>query len=94
MISIVYLAPRSHTDLVDDLLIAGIQVWEAISVAEVLHLCEYQAVRAVLIASDFNDPELAELRTREITLQLKPDATVQDIVGQLTTLFPGPMRVQ
>jgi hypothetical protein len=44
MISIVYLAVRSHTPIMDELMNAGIRVWEALSVSEVMHLCEHQNI--------------------------------------------------
>jgi len=70
-------------------------VWEALAVSEVLHLCETHHIDAIIIAGDVDDPDVVEAQLRHITLKLKPEAKIKDIVWELSRLFPkGTAMVQ
>ncbi len=88
MASLVYLATRSNPKLIDELTLAGHRMREALTVAEVLYLCENEPVDAIVISADTEDPDVVEAQMRRITLRLKPDATTKDVVWELSLLFP------
>ena len=86
--SVVYLTTRAPSKLADDLGLAGFRVFEALEVSEVLHLCEHEKIDAVVIGADVQDPDLIEVQLRHITMKLRPEATLQELVWELTQLFP------
>lgn len=88
MASLVYLTSRSNTKLVDELILAGHRVKEAVSVSEVLFVCENEPVDAVVIAANVEDPDVVEAQMRRITLRLKPGATARDVIWEVSQLFP------
>jgi hypothetical protein len=95
MVSLVYLTTRSHSKLASDLEMAGFRVHEALEVSEVLHLCEYEDIHAILIGADVTDPDLIEVQLRNITIKLKPETTVKDLIAELWQLFPDKeVRIQ
>jgi predicted Fe-Mo cluster-binding NifX family protein len=67
---------------------SGHQVLEALSVSEVLHLCEHRHVDAVIIAPDVGSHGVQEVTTRHITVRLTPQTTVQELAWELSLLFP------
>ena len=69
-----------------ELALAGCSVWEALSVSEVLHLCEYQEIDVVAVAPGIKTVP-ACVETRYITTHLKSDAAVADVVWELSHLF-------
>jgi len=95
VISVVYLTSSAPSKLAEELTLAGYCVWEALAVSEVLHLCETHQVDAIIIGGDVDDPDLVEAQLRHITLKLKPDAKIKDILWELSRLFPkGTATVQ
>ncbi len=88
MASLVYLGTRSNPKLTDELTLAGHRVREALTVAEVLYLCENEPVDAIVISADTEDPDVVEAQMRRITLRLKPGATTKDVIWELSLLFP------
>jgi DNA-binding response OmpR family regulator len=86
--SIVYLTNRAPSKLEDDLSLAGYRVFAALEVAEVLHLCETENIDVIVIDADVDDPDVAEAQVRQITLRLKPEATAEDVIWELSQLFP------
>jgi hypothetical protein len=94
LFSIAYLAARSHTPTVDALMNQGFRVWEALSVSEVLYLCEHEVIDIVVIAAEVTDPEIKELKARRITLQLGPDTEISALLWELGQLFPNGGQVQ
>jgi hypothetical protein len=73
--------------MAEDLLRAGYNVYEALEVSEVLHLCEYRQIDVVVIAPEVEEPEMIEAQLRFITLKLKSNATAKDVVWELENLF-------
>ena len=69
-----------------ELTLAGYSVWEALSVSEVLHLCEHQRIDVVVVAAGIQ-ANLSGIGTHNITIQLKPQATVADVMWELLQLF-------
>jgi hypothetical protein len=81
------LTPTAPSQLADELISAGFQILEAITVPEVLFLGEQHPIRAV-IAQGAADADLMEIRQRHITLCLNANATAGDVICELTNLFP------
>jgi hypothetical protein len=73
--------------MADDLIRAGYNVYEALDVSEVLHLCEYRQIDAVVIAPEVEDKELIEVQLRRMTLRLEDHAKAADVVWELENLF-------
>lgn len=95
MRSLVYLTTRVPSRLAADLGQAGYKVFEALEVAQVLHFCEHQDIDAVVIGEDVSDPDVIEVQLRGITLTLKPETTMKDLVWELSSLFPDTtVRIQ
>ena len=88
MVSLVYLTTRIPSKLAGDLERAGYTVYEAFEVSEVLHLCEYQNISAVVIAADVAEQDVVEAQMRQITIKLKPESTAQELIAELWQLFP------
>jgi hypothetical protein len=86
--SLVYLTTRSNSKLADELMLAGHRVKEALSVSEALFVCENEPVDVVVIAADVEDPDMIEAQMRRVTIKLKPEATVRELLWLLTDLFP------
>jgi len=78
----------ANSRLADELTGAGYCVWEALAVSEALHLCEMHPVDAIIIGADVEDPDMVEAQLRHITIRLKPEAKIRDIVWELSRLFP------
>jgi hypothetical protein len=89
MTSLVYLTTISPSKIGDALIAARFEVWEALSVSEVLHLCEHHDIDVVVIAAAVVGSDLTELQLRRITLMLEPDATAADVIWELSNLFPA-----
>ena len=87
MPAVVYLTTKAPSELAEPLAQAGYTVFEALSVSEVLHLCESLPIDVVLVGSDVRSPGLREIEDRFITLHLHDGATGQDIVWQLSDLL-------
>ncbi|MDP9266936.1 MAG: hypothetical protein M3P27_01245 [Acidobacteriota bacterium] len=62
-------------------------MFEALSVSEVLHLCESLPIEVVLIASGVSDPELPELQQRFVTVCFEEKTTAQEVVWELCDLL-------
>ena len=75
--------------LLDDLLLLGYDVFEAMAFSEVLHVCEHHNISAVLIGPEINHPSLPEIQQHHITVRLEPQTQVADLVWELSHLFPG-----
>ena len=88
MVSLVYLTTRIPSKLAEDLERAGYTVYEAFEVSEVLHLCEYQNIDAVVIGADVTDPDVVEVQMRRVTIRLKSESTAQELIAELWQLFP------
>jgi hypothetical protein len=88
MVSIVYLSKSAPSRMAEDLALAGYIIYEALEVSEVLHLCEYRQIDAVVIAPEVEDKQLIEVQLRQMTLKLKEHAKSADVVWELGNLFP------
>jgi predicted lactoylglutathione lyase len=95
VISLVYLSNQSPSKLADDLIACGYQVWEALSVSEVLYLLQHETVNVVVVAPEVADKELVAVQQRNITILLLRKAKLQDVIWELSNLFPtGSAAVQ
>ena len=86
MISLVYLTDMAPSAMATELTLAGHSVWEALSVSEVLHLCEQQRIDAVVVAEGVRE-DLSAIETHHITIRLKHQATTADLMWELSQLF-------
>ena len=68
---------------------AGFTVWEALSVSEVLYLCEHHTIDLVVIAAGVEDPEMIALQMGRTTVQLNNNATAEDVLWELSQLLPA-----
>jgi hypothetical protein len=89
MAAVVYLTTRAPSKLAQDLLLAGHKVFEAVAVSEALYLCECQSVDVIVIAPEVEEPDVVKAQMRHITIQLKPEATAQELIWELSNLFPS-----
>jgi hypothetical protein len=85
--SIVYFTTHAPTRLGEALLARGYQVFEALSISEVLYVCEHHNIAVILIAHDVEHFGLDEITSRYLTIQLKPAATERDVLWELSLLF-------
>jgi hypothetical protein len=79
--SLVLLTTRSPSPLSADLKLAGYKVTEALWADEILQLLKTEHVDGV------DDPELAEVQLRLMTLRLQPQAAAKDVIWELSQLF-------
>lgn len=68
-------------------MLRGFCVHEAVSVSEIMYLCEHHPIDVVMIAHDVET--FGDIQQTRITIRLKETATVGEIVWELTNLFPG-----
>jgi hypothetical protein len=90
-LNIALLTKCSPSSLGNELARAGYNVWEAISVSEILHLCNYNGIDVVVVEAGVIDPDFRE---RRITICLHGNATIADLLWELGLLFPIATRVQ
>src|SRR5256885_17079786 len=84
MTSIVLLNTHSPSQMASDLTLSGFIVWEALSVSEVLHLCEMQNIDAVVIAHGVEEPELIAVQIRRITGQPNAGKKAGELIWELS----------
>jgi phosphoribosylamine-glycine ligase len=75
MRSIVYFTSRAPSKIGEDIIAAGYEVFEALEISEVMHLCEHEKIDMVVIASDIEDQDMVEAQLRRITIKMKPGST-------------------
>jgi hypothetical protein len=85
--SLVLLTTRSPSPLSADLKLAGYKVTEALWADEILQLLKTEHVDVVVIEHGVDDPELAEVQLRLMTLRLQPQAAAKDVIWELSQLF-------
>ncbi|HEX7424000.1 MAG TPA: hypothetical protein VF311_08970 [Terriglobales bacterium] len=88
MLGVAYLTRRCPSQLGDQLRLAGYTVWEALTASEVLHLCEYQGIDAVVIDAGMEDRDLPEVQGRYISLRLNENATAADVIWSWSSCSP------
>ena len=87
MISLVLMTDRVPSDLANQLMLAGYQVYEALATSEALYVCDQHDITAVLLAPGVQPRGLDEIKTHCITFTLCPDATVRDVLCELSNLW-------
>lgn len=88
MLSLVFLKTCASNPLTSELISAGYHVMEAASVPEVVWLCTQFHGQVVLVDPQFEDPDLAGLEERYVTLKLDPDTTMQQLLWQIALRMP------
>lgn len=86
MTRIVLYFTRELPGLSEDLSERGLQVYEALAVSEVFYLCEQHPSATVVIDSTIQDDAAEAVACQQITLRLKPEATVADVLWELSLL--------
>lgn len=61
---------------------------EAISVSEVLHLCEHQPIDVIVVSGEIATDVLLPLQLKQPTISLHSDCSTREVVWQLQELFP------
>jgi hypothetical protein len=88
--SLIYFT-RELPGLSEDLSEQGFQVYEALAVSEVLYLCQQHPGLVVVIDYTVEFEAANQVSGRHITLQVKKNATVQDVVWELSGLSKVPI---
>jgi hypothetical protein len=88
MTSLVLFESRAPSKLADDLILAGYRVFEALELSEVLYLCETEWIDVVVIGADAGASDDIEAQMRCVTMRLKSESTANDVIWELTQLFP------
>src|ERR1051326_8412294 len=86
--SLVFLTDKAPSPFADEISAAGYIVWEALSVSEVLHLCEHQKIDAVIIGPARAMDALLPLSLKLPTIRLESEGDVTQLVWELERLFP------
>ena len=86
--NIILFTTSDPSRLADDLIQAGFNVFEALAISEVMQLCEAENVDIVLITAEIEEHRALEIQHHYMTLRLKPNATVKEIIAELWQLFP------
>ena len=66
---------------------AGVYVFKALAVSEVLNLLQHQRIDAVVITEAISDVQQAAVRGKVASFELKPGAQASAVVWELSTLF-------
>jgi hypothetical protein len=85
--SLIYFT-RELPGLSGDLSEHGFQLYEALAVSEVLYLSEQHPALVVVIDHTVEPDAANEVTGRRITLRLKKEATVRDVIWELSALHP------
>jgi len=88
MLSLVFLKTCAPSALTSELISAGYHVMEAASIPEVVWLCTQFHGQVVLVDPQFEDPELADLGEKYVTLKLDPNTTVQQLLWEIALRTP------
>jgi len=80
MCSLVYLAGVAPTKLANELITAGYQVWVALSVSEVLHLCEHERIGVIVIAPGMQDEAILPLKVKQITISPETHTMAKELI--------------
>jgi hypothetical protein len=88
------LSPISPSQLSMQLEAWGYSIFEAVSLSEILHLCEHQDIAAVIVAADVDVYGVREALNRQIVIELTAHTRIEDLVSELTLLFGNDLIVQ
>ena len=87
MISIVYFTSVFPCKILDELIQAGYQVWEAMAISEVLHLLATERIDIVVIAPEIDEARARVVQQHCVGFQLEPQASTADVIWELSQLF-------
>jgi hypothetical protein len=88
MTTLILFTTRAPYPMADDLIRAGFRVFEALATSEVLHLSETEKIDIVVITAEVGEERAREIQHHYVTLRLKSETTVREIVAELWRLFP------
>jgi len=88
--SVVHFTNLAPSQLGDHLNAAGYKVFEALELSEVMYLCEHENIDVLVIGPEIEDADFIEVQMRHLTIKLKPGFRTQDVLWQLSNLFPDP----
>jgi hypothetical protein len=84
----------SPSPLSQDLERWGYEIFEAVSLSEILHLCEHQNISAVIVNAGVKVFGIRQALSRQILIELTPATTTEELVSELTLLLGSSSRVQ
>lgn len=95
MLSLVLWSSVSPSRLADDLIQRGCQVWEALSLSEVLQLCETEErIDCVVISAGVDPEKAAVVKKRFMTLQLAEHSSAEDVLWAVAGNRAGSELIQ
>jgi hypothetical protein len=94
MVSIALLSNISPSPLSKELETWGYEVYEAISISEIMHLCEHRYPTCVVVAAGVEVYGLNEITQKLIVIQQNEGSTTQELVTMLTDLFGANAAMQ
>lgn len=87
MRTIAFFTKHLPSKIADELNEAGYRVLEALEIAELMYLFEHERAELVIIAPDVDEAETMAVQQRWCTITLKPEATSQDVLWELSNMF-------
>lgn len=83
MVSLIYLKRPASSSSNDELLHAGYDVREALSVPEAIWLCTQHYARIIVVDTGFDGADTAQLEARYITIKRDAETTVNELLSKL-----------
>ena len=90
MVAVALVSNTSPSPLALELEEWGYKVYEALSVADVLHLCDYIEPAAIVVSRDVDVEAVADLAQRHIVIEQHEGCTTEQILETLTMMFGHP----
>lgn len=87
MQTIIYFT-RELPGLSNELEAAGMQLYEALAISEVLYLAEQHPGAHILVHHTVEDAAAQQVALHHVTLRLKVEATAADVAWELAVLSP------
>jgi hypothetical protein len=85
---IIYMATRHPSQLTEELMLAGFRIWEALEESEIKHLCATENIDGIILAHDVPWRKEIAARSGRVCILLEAHTTMQQLVWELTQLFP------
>jgi hypothetical protein len=85
---LVIFTTRLPSDLAGDLARAGYNIFEALAISEVLHLCETEKIDLVIVDSAVEEHRARVVQQHYPTLRLTPGTTTYEVIAELWQMLP------
>jgi predicted nicotinamide N-methyase len=93
-VTVILFTNQAPSVLAAELSRAGIRVYEALAISEVLALVANHPGAQIVITSDVEPRRVSAIQGHHATLVLKAGATAADLVWELEQISPGPTLQQ